>query len=154
MPIYLQIPTIAGDSGSKALPNQNLFFLMSFAWGVTNSGNGKPIFSSLTVTKVGTFHGPSLMLAAAAGKTLGKIELFLTKDNQNANEVLAASWTLTNASIVSYQESFSSAGGGLGSLAMSIFFTKIEYKQYTANKDGSTSMSDDHFWDIQMNKGG
>ncbi len=126
---------------------------MSFAWGVTNSGNGKPIFSSLTVMKAATFHGPSLMLAAAAGKTLGKLELSLTKVNQNANEVLTASYTLTNASIVSYQES-ASDGGGAPTETLSIFFTKIEYKQYTTNKDGSTSMSDDHFWDIQMNKGG
>ncbi len=153
--IFLQIPNIPGDSTTKGFANQ--FELMSYSWGVsntsTNAGSGKPNFTSLNVMTFGGSHAPSLMLATAAGTRVGTLVLSFTTTTGTGAISVVATYTLTNAFIQSYQES-GSEGGGPPTVSMSFGYSKIDFKQYKANKDGTTTLSDDRFWDLQANKGG
>ncbi|MHB8635148.1 MAG: type VI secretion system tube protein Hcp [Fimbriimonadaceae bacterium] len=80
MPIYMQIPGIAGDSTNALHPHT--FELMSYSWGgsraisTTGGGRGRVTFTEVTVMMPLQFRTPELMLAVVDARNFSTAAIF------------------------------------------------------------------------------
>jgi type VI secretion system secreted protein Hcp len=106
--------------------------------------------SSFTVSKASGKGSPLLFLSCANGHNIPHVVVEITRENADA-EVLLERFTLTNCVVSAYD--ISGDGGGTPVEAISLNFTRIEFRQQFFNSDGTVQFQDD-FWDLATNRGG
>jgi type VI secretion system secreted protein Hcp len=151
---FLKIAGIDGESTDDR--HRGEIDLLSFSWGVANSGSvaraggagaGRAEFSDFQLAFATSAASPALFIASATGQHLGSAVLTLRKAGGEQQEYLQI--TLTDVLISSYQQS---AGGDHPTEQISLNFGKIEFEYRPQQRDGSLGAPVKAGYDLKANR--
>jgi type VI secretion system secreted protein Hcp len=160
MPIYIKFDGIDGEATAKGF--EKWVEVLSFSWGVTNSGAaatgggagaGKASFQDLHIQSTFQSSSPQLFASAASGKSISTAQIAFVKGGDNPDTYLTIKM---NDVIIS---SYSSAGAegadsDVPSDDVGISFAKIEVQYQQQSADGSVVSPIGSTWDLTTNAGG
>jgi type VI secretion system secreted protein Hcp len=156
--MFLKIDGIQGESTDHK--HDGAIELMSFSWGVTQTGanafggggaTGKAQFQDFHFSSNTSKASPKIMLACASGTHIKKAELFCRKaGGDSANGGLEfLKLTFTDVLVSSFQQS---GGGDVPTESISFNFGKIEFEYTPQNADGTAGAPVMAGWDVKANK--
>lgn len=154
---FLELADIKGESLDKTYKSKNAMDVLSFAWGVANTGTfhhgsgggaGKATFQDLTVTKYIDKGTADLMLVCANGKHIAKGVLTCRKAGENPLEFLKI--TMEKIVVSSY-----STGGSMGdersTETITLNFAKVKVEYFMQGEKGGKEPGGQMSWDIAAN---
>jgi type VI secretion system secreted protein Hcp len=151
---FLKLDGIQGESTDAK--HKNEIELVSFSWGVSQSGRGggagggggagRANFSDFNFTMRVNKASPQLFLATASGKHIKEANLSVRRAGKAQLEYLKIKFT--DVLVTSFQES---AGSDVPDEAVSFNFAKIEVEYTAKGGRGRPSAADQAGWDLQKN---
>lgn len=148
---FLKIEGIQGSVTEKG--HEEEIMLESFSWGATNPGivrsptpTGASSFSPINVVIRLDQSAPKLLVAAARGDSIPKVEIKIFRSGEKKEEFLKI--TLQNAIISSYQARGASGDIPIESVSLNFSKIKYEYKKQKGNKTETFTGG----WDIEENR--
>lgn len=156
---FLKIDGIDGESRVKGM--EGAIEIMSFSWGVSNSGmassgsgmsSGRVTLSDINFMKNLDKASSKLFEYAATGKHISKATLTLVKTDTASKQSQQQAYyviTLIDVLISSLQQSGST--GSVPTESFSLNFAKLEVEYRSQNADGTGGTSTKASWNIQTN---
>lgn len=157
-PIFMQINGLSGDVAVQGFAGD--IQLNSFQWGVgrgisspTGSASGRetspPSLSEIVVTKSQDSTSTKLLGDILVGTDIPEIDIFFVNLSKGGQAGTAyAEYVLSDVLISGYS---TSSGGDRPQESLSLNFLKIQYKSFTQNADGTTSV-DSVTYDLTQQK--
>lgn len=153
MPIYIKFDGIDGEVVQQ--DHKGEILLDSWSWGIHQSaaagggggGAGKASFSDLSIMCASSKASPVLALRCASGQHIKDAHLTVAKRVRGREETYLTI-QLSDVLITSFEPS--SDGGSSATESLSLNFTKIEYKYYSREADGSVKTTV-FTWDLKRN---
>jgi type VI secretion system secreted protein Hcp len=157
-PIFMQINGLAGDVAVPGFAGD--IELNSFQWGVgrgissptggsSDRESSAPSVSEIVVTKALDKTSPELLRDLLAGTDIPEIDIFFVNLSKGGQAGTAyAEYVLSDVLLSGYS---TSSGGDRPTESLSLNFLKIQYKSFTQNADGTTSV-DSLTYDLTLRK--
>ncbi len=154
---FLKIDGIKGES--KDSKHKDHFDLLSFSWGVANTGSfGAGGGGGTGVVSVGDLHltmhqnnaSPKLNVACCSGEHFAKATLYVRKAGKEQIEFLTVD--LEEVLISSYSSGGSAGGDGHVVDQFSLNFGKFKHTYKEQKPDGSAGAAIVAGWDVQGKK--
>ena len=155
---FLKLDGIAGESADNK--HKGEIDIMSFAWGVSNSGSlaggggggaGKASFQDLSLTTKLSKASPKLYLACASGEHIRKATLTVRREGKQAQEYYTI--TLEDVLVSSVQTGGAAVNSSITE-SLSLNFSKITWTYFPQKADGSLDTKVEHSWSVKENQGG
>ena len=146
-PIFMQISGLPGDVSVQGFAGD--IQLNSLQWGVGRAisaptgaagdrESSPPSLSEIVVTKTQDSTSPELLRDILVGTAIPEIDIFLVNLSKSGQAGTAyAEYVLSDVLISDYS---TSSGGDRPQESLSLNFLKIQYKTFTQNADGTTSV--------------
>lgn len=149
MPIYMSIEGLPGLSTAKG--HEKSHNISSFSWGASRPPQSAPRFTEFNVFFNPLASASKMMLACANGQHFDRAVIESVKSS-DGGEVPYLVITLTDVLISSFQQAGSEGEGSPPGVAMSLNFSKIEYRTFWGGKGGIVSQV--NWFDLKQGKGG
>jgi type VI secretion system secreted protein Hcp len=155
--IFAKLGDIKGES--KDAKHKDEIEVLSFSWGVSNSGNagagggggaGKATFNDLLIVHKVDKASPVLMSACATGQHLKEATITQRKAGKGQQDYLIIKM---NDVIVTSVAS-TTASGAPGSESVSLSFAKVDFEYKPQKNDGSLSAGVHFKYDLKAQKEG
>ena len=153
--IFAKIGDIKGESLDAK--HKDEIEVLSFSWGVTNSGSigagggaGKATFQDLALVHKIDKATPSLMHACATGEHLKEATITHRKAGKGRQEYLIIKMN----DVIITGVAFSDTSGEAGSETVSLAFAKVDLEYKPQKADGSLDAGVHFKYDIKSNKSG
>jgi type VI secretion system secreted protein Hcp len=153
--MFLKLDGIKGESADSK--HKGEIDIESFSWGMaqsgsghrgSGSGSGKVDVSDISIQKVVDMSSPSLMLACANGKHIGKGSLTVRKAGENPLDYLTID--LENILISNYQASGNNESD-TPTESITLNFVKMKLEYWTQTDKGAKGDNANFSWDIAQN---
>jgi type VI secretion system secreted protein Hcp len=153
--IFAKIGDIKGESTDDK--HKDEIDVMSFSWGVTQSGAiagggggaGKAQFSDFSFTTNTSKASPSLFLACASGEHIKEATITVRKAGKGQQEYLILK--MTDVLVSSYQTSASAGSDTNPTENINMAFAKVEFTYKPQKEDGSLGGDISVGWDLKKN---
>ncbi len=155
--IFIKLDGIDGESSD--VKHKGEIEILSYSWGLTNSGAGvlgglgagRVTFSDFSFMARQQKSSPSLFLKCASGQHIKQGVISVRTADENAREFHKI--TLTDILVSSFQTSHSEGGDDKPVESLSLNFTKIKYEYTLADGEGTPGTTFAAEWDLKKAKG-